>query len=107
MNLSIPELETVIAQQQEILNRLNGLNMQEWFTLEAACNLKGCNYNTTKTDTYKQPAGGLADKYLHGRKVWHKSTIIRWLSVTDDNREDYLKEILGEAVRHFFHNNLF
>ena len=98
MNLSIPELDLVIEQQKEILNRLNGINMQEWFTLEEDCREKGVNYNTTKTNSLYQPAGGGADRYLHGRKVWHKSTILRWLSVTDDNREDYLKEILGEAV---------
>lgn len=98
MNFDIPELQEVLAQQKEILNRLNGINMQEWFNLEEACREKGVNYNTTKTNTLYQPAGGTPDKYLHGRKVWHKTTILRWLSVTDDNREEYIREILGEAV---------
>ncbi len=97
MKIQIPELDVILEQQKQILEAIQGNRTQEWFNLEEACKEKGVNYNTTKNNVFYQPACGKADKYLHGRRVWHKSTITRWLSVTDDNRDLYISEILEEA----------
>ena len=96
MNISIPELTEIKEQNKLIIDLLQNNALPEWITLEKACVLKGCNLNTTKNSIFLQPKCSQADKFLHGRKVWHKTTILHWLNVTDDNREEYVAECLGQ-----------
>lgn len=55
----------------------------EWWTLKQCCERKGINYKTACNRKYLQPNGGEADAFLGGRKVWHRTTVEKWLPVTD------------------------
>ena len=55
----------------------------EWFTLRAACERKGCTYNTAKSNPALQPGGGKPDGSIGGRRVWHRSTVEAWLKAVD------------------------
>ncbi|MCL2792693.1 MAG: hypothetical protein FWD87_06345 [Spirochaetaceae bacterium] len=95
MNIQIPELDKIIQQNNLLLSVIQDLTIPEWVTLEDACKRKGVNINTARNSIFYQPRCGRADEHMHGRKVWHKTTILEWFSITDNNREQYIEKILG------------
>ena len=56
---------------------------KEWWTLKKCCERKGINYKSACNRKYLQPNEGVADAHLGGRKVWHHTTVEKWLPVTD------------------------
>lgn len=88
IKIELPELEQVLAAQAETNERLAALEAavgiaREWWTLKAACARKGIEYGTARNQRQLQPAGGIPDGYLVGRKVWRWSTIATWLQQID------------------------
>lgn len=65
---------------------------QEWYNLKEACLAKGINYNTANCNPRYQPLGGREGARVCGRKVWSKEDIDRWLTVTDDDLQEYLTQ---------------
>ncbi len=65
-----------------IVNELTA--QREWYDLRAACERKGINFNTVKSKSEFQPAKGIADTYITGKRMWHFTTIQGWLLITDD-----------------------
>lgn len=88
-----------LQEVKEVMNKLlskvdNHSAIPEWLTLEQACALKGgASFNTVRCAAYLRPGAGnpKLQRYCGGRLVFHRDTVvIPWLSVTDDNLEDYL-----------------
>ena len=103
MIIQVPELNKIIEQNDLLLSVVQDLMIPEWLTIEEACKLKGVNLNTVRNSIFFQPRCGRVDDYMHGRKVWHKTTVIEWFSVTDSNRDQYIEKILGsEYVKQYY-----
>jgi len=77
---------------QETLGKVvnSSVQNQEWWNLRDACDKKGLCYKTACNRKELQPGGGIPEGKIGGRKVWHRTTIEKWLAYTDD-------EILKEA----------
>ena len=108
------DVKTVLLQQEreareiqevkECLNKIlsavvNRDDIPEWLTLEQAVKLKGGNsLNTVKCNNWLKPGAGSPrfSRICGGRTVYHRdSVIIPWLSVTDENRRDYILHTCG------------
>lgn len=59
------------------------LHHREWWTLKQCCERKGLSYKSACNRTTLQPRRGVPDGYLSGRKVWHRTTVEKWLPLTD------------------------
>ena len=84
MELTIPELNEIRIRLTDIERLLQGAGGPEWYTLRAACDRKGINYNTARVLRHLQPGGGVPDALLVGRRVWHRVTVEQWLQQTDE-----------------------
>ena len=84
MELALPELEEIRILLEDIGRRIRGTGGPEWYTLRAACDRKGINYNTARVLRHLQPGGGVPDALLAGRRVWHRATVEQWLQQTDE-----------------------
>jgi len=93
MDLSIPELTTIINGIAEIKTKINVIEnkvQQEWFNDKQCWELKGgMALNTYRNNRKYQCKGGIPDAYVGGRKVWSKESVMEWLAITDDKLEDY------------------
>jgi hypothetical protein len=83
------ELLNANLQQQKIFDSAVS-DGPKWVDLKRACTLKGVNYDTVKSQWYKQPKAGDPDKVLNGRKYWSKESISMWLEVGDEDLANYL-----------------
>ena len=62
--------------------------LPQWINLELACRIKGCAYNTVKSNRRLQPNNGVEDAKLGGRRVWSRETILsNWIMKTDRELE--------------------
>jgi len=69
-----------------------------WYTLRAAWEYRGGGALTTFMNTsIDQPALGIPDAYMRGRRVWSAETVEHWAEVTDGTREQYLEELVNGA----------
>jgi hypothetical protein len=55
-----------------------------FFSLKEACAIKGINYKTACNRTILQPNKGKPDGHIGGKKAFSYSTIVNWLSLTDE-----------------------
>jgi hypothetical protein len=80
--LGLDEIREELAQ---IKSQLTGATQSspEWFTLRAACERKGCAYNTIKTRPDLQPGHGKPDGEIGGRRVWSRRTVATWIGQLD------------------------
>lgn len=94
LNLNIPQFRFIEVELKKIHKEIQESKKinQKWYSLKAACLLKGCNYNTVKTNRLYQPCGGQYDVKLHGVKVWTREHIEEWVNVHDGNRTEYLQK---------------
>jgi len=58
-----------------------------WFSLKEACALKNLNYKTSCNNPHLQPNRGIPDGKIGGRKMWMRSTLLIWLTMTDQEIE--------------------
>ncbi len=72
----LQELRAAVAQLQPSMR-------PAWVNLRAACELKGCAYNSVKSRPELQPNRGKADATIGGRRVWMWATVQGWLAETD------------------------
>lgn len=102
IQLSISRLELLLEEmmkQQEkekskIVSKFEEL--PEWITLEQAAALKGGGaLNTYKRNARLQPQCGIREGTVSGRKVWRKSTVEEWLNITDDQIDEYEKQVFA------------
>lgn len=95
MELTIPEIQTILNEIQDLkkmqqnesyINQLKA----EWYNDQQCWELKGgCSLSTYRSNRYYQIKGGRPDAYVGGRKVWNKESVMEWLSITDDQLEEY------------------
>lgn len=94
-SLDLQEVKEVVSKL--LIKVDNHSSIPEWLTLEQACALKGgASFNTVRCAAYLRPGAGNPkfQRYCGGRLVFHRDTVvIPWLSVTDDNLEEYLKNV--------------
>lgn len=60
------------------------VSRREWWPLKEACMRKGINHGTARVKTHQKPAAGKPDAVLTGKDMWHHTTIIEWLKITDN-----------------------
>lgn len=107
------DIKTVMLQEERNLRELQAVkdglnkllsvtvtqsNIPEWVTLDQALALKGLNKNTAKCNPYLRPGAGNPKMQHHcgGRLVFHRDeVVIPWLSVTDENLEEYMIKTCG------------
>ena len=82
--------EVLITQMTDLSIELKALTAfvcgsPEWFSLRKASEYKGIPYNTVKTDKYRQPKFGIADKMDGTKKYWSRKTVVEWAQVVNDN----------------------
>lgn len=89
---------TLILQELHLLrNAFNKFQAQSsmiprYYNKREACELKGVNYNTTRTQHWSLPKGGRADKMINGSPRWSRETIQEWLEIGDEDFPDYLRK---------------
>jgi len=88
MQVEIPEISIIIERLDRIEERLSILESkvfayQEWYSLKEACARKGINYNSAKVRPYLQPNNGIEDTKINGKRMWHRTTIEKWLEEDD------------------------
>jgi hypothetical protein len=82
---------------QSVIAHVKNVTRQEWYSLEEAAALKGVNYETIRKDRSLQPNGGRGQKV--GKRIrFHWTIVHEWLSVTDENREEYLRKCRGAVA---------
>lgn len=93
MELTIPELDKLFLELEEVKNILtqkNNVLKKEWYTAKECWELKGGNaYSSYETNRYYQIKGGIPDAYVGGRKVWSRESVEEWLKITDDQLPEY------------------
>lgn len=92
MDIQIPEISIVLDELAEIKKSLQ--EKQDitafWFNDQQCWELKGgMSLNTYRTNRFYQCKGGIPDAFVGGRKVWNRESVIEWLSITDDQLEEY------------------
>ena len=103
LELAIKRLQLLVEEGIEVQRKEQERNalkrdLPEWFTLEQAVRLKGgASLNTYKARSIYQPLCGIRESTVGGRKVWNRDTVLEWLSVTDDQLEEYKKECFAKA----------
>lgn len=95
-------MEVQIPEINKILQEINGLKeflksdkpeISEWLNDEQCWKLKGgMSLSTYRTNRYYQVKGGIPDAYVGGRKVWNKNSVLEWISISDEQLEEYHKK---------------
>ena len=101
MQITIPEIQTILGKLEQIIEKLECVgchSQQEWYYLKEACMRKGVNYNTVRTKPRYQPGGGIEDALVNGRKAWRWRTVECWLKEVDIEFSTQSKRYLEEAV---------
>lgn len=92
--MEIPEFKFILNEINNIKDILNEKNTSEWqaeWYNDEACWLKkgGMSLSTYRSNRFYQCKGGIPDAYVGGRKVWHKSSVIEWVKLSDSELEYY------------------
>lgn len=96
-NLEIQALRNDIATSQNQY-------IPAFCTLDQACKLKGgSEAKNLHKRKWQQPCCGTRYTRCNGVRVWPRAEILRWLQVTDENLEDYAKE-MGVNISRYFKN---
>jgi hypothetical protein len=100
MEFQMPEMGALSERFDLLLEKVTELanansQSQEWFNLKDACQWKGVKYNTVKSKFKLQPNQGIPDGIVSGRRMWKRETVLRWLSLTDEDI------VSTPGIRHF------
>lgn len=101
MDISIPEISKILIEIENLKHLLQTPSLtQEWYNDKECWELKGgCAFSTFKCKRFYQPKGGIPDGKVGGRKVWHRDTLLEWLSMTDDQLPEYHAKYKTGAVK--------
>lgn len=106
MTVEIPELEQLpilikkIEDLEKTVKQQQQREIPEWCNSKDCWELKGgCAYNTYITNRFYQIKGGIPDAKVGGRAVWNRQSVLEWLSITDDQLEDYHNKYKTGAKR--------
>lgn len=94
MDIAIPELNEILHKLDSIEKLVIDNRMtQEFYNDEQCWALKGgMALSTYRSEPYYQVKGGKPDAKVGGRKVWHRDSVIEWLSLADEDLEAYHKK---------------
>ncbi len=103
IELSLQRISSSIEDLQSTIVDASLLHQVPAFcTLEQACQLKGGSLaKNLHKRRWMQPCCGTNYKRWNGCRVWPRSEIIRWLSITDDLLEAYAADYGIDISRYF------
>lgn len=87
-------MSELIRNQKHLATYTEQTEIPEWVNLRKAVELKGCGeYSTYKCNSDRQPLCGIAEGKVCGLKAWRRETIVEWLQITDDQINEYKKQV--------------
>lgn len=94
MNIQIDEFQVILKEIEALKRLLNSLLSQnrlvkEWYTAKECAELKGINYGTYCNSKFHQIKGGISNKQIAGNKCWSREEVVEWLSLTDEQLNNY------------------
>ena len=63
----------------------SSMGAPRYFSLRAACEYKGVQYNSIRPHKEKQPRFGVPDKMDGSKKYWSLESVIEWAEVMDSS----------------------